>query len=52
MRLFTKKITVDRAGYVKNEDELEDLREEAERIVNHYLKMMEEELDQAGYEVR
>jgi len=49
MRLLSKSFTVSREGYVKNEDELENFREDVERIVQHYHQMMEEELDQAGY---
>jgi hypothetical protein len=42
---------VNRKGYVRDEDELQDHRNDAGRIVANMLHQMRAELDQAGYEV-
>jgi len=49
MHLISRTLHVTRDGYVKTGDELDKHIEDVERIVEHQLALLEEELDQAGY---
>ena len=49
MHLLDRKLKIGRPGYVKTGDELDAHKEDVERIVEHHLRMLDEELDQAGY---
>ena len=49
MKLIDTRLIVSKSGYARDGDHLDALIEEAERIVDHYIAAMTEELDQAGY---
>jgi len=51
MKLIETRIIVTRDGYVKDEDELGILCEDASRIVENYTDMMKRELIDAGFKV-
>ncbi len=51
MKLIELKIVVRKDGYVKDDDELEIICEDAQRICDNYLHMMKEELVSAGFDV-